>query len=71
MVSKRRVILGAAAATAALILAAKKMHEKGYDRKAVGLLKKYAIKIACEADKLEKNLAADAKKGNRNKKRKK
>lgn len=57
MVSKRtKIIVGAAAAAAALgalIYAAKKMHEKGYDKKAVKMLKGYAEKIKTEAHKLQ------------------
>jgi len=57
MVSKKtKVIVGMAAAAAALgalIYAAKKMHEKGYDKKAVKTLKSYADRIKQEAQKLQ------------------
>jgi hypothetical protein len=57
MVSKKtKVIVGMAAAAAALgalIYAAKKMHEKGYDKKAVKTLKSYADRIKTEAQKLQ------------------
>jgi len=58
MVSKRtKVIIGIAAAAAAIagaIYAAKKMHEKGYDKKAVKFLHDQAAKIKKEAVALEK-----------------
>jgi hypothetical protein len=57
MVSKRtKIIVGVAAAAAALgalIYAAKKMHEKGYDKKAIKTLKSYADRIKKEASKLQ------------------
>ena len=62
MVSKRtRIIAGAATAAAALglmIKVAKTMHKKGYDRKAIVLLKKAASKIKSEAVKMEKKSRA-------------
>ncbi|GEM_PF-2157227 len=58
MVSKRtKAIVGAAAAAAAiagLIYGAKKLHEKGYDKKAVKALKDYSKKLKAEAIKLER-----------------
>ena len=58
MVSKKtKVIVGVAAAAAAIaaaIYAAKKMHEKGYDKKAVKFLKDSADKIKKEALNLQK-----------------
>jgi hypothetical protein len=71
MVSKRtKIIVGAAAAAAALgalIYAAKKMHEKGYDKKAVKTLKSYADRIKKEANKLQ-NKPVPKKKSARKKK---
>jgi hypothetical protein len=58
MVSKKtKIIVGVAAAAAAIgaaIYAAKKMHEKGYDKKAVRFLHDSAAKIKKEAMALEK-----------------
>jgi len=58
MVSKRtKIVVGVAAAAAAIgaaIYAAKKLHEKGYDKKAVKFLKDSAAKIKKEALNLEK-----------------
>jgi hypothetical protein len=65
MVSKRtKVIVGVAAAAAAIgaaIYAAKKMHEKGYDKKAVKFLKDSAAKIKKEAFNLEKKASSKKK----------
>ena len=44
----------AAAGVAALIMAAKRMHEKGYDKKAVKMLRDYAARLRAEAARLEK-----------------
>jgi len=58
MVNKRtKIVVGVAAAAAAIgaaIYAAKKMHEKGYDKKAVKFLKDSANKIKKEAMNLQK-----------------
>jgi hypothetical protein len=58
MVSKRtKIIIGVAAAAAAIaaaVIAAKKMHEKGYDKKAVKFLHDSAAKLKKEAIALEK-----------------
>ncbi len=58
MVSKKtKTIIGIAAAAAAIagaIYAAKKIHEKGYDKKAVKFLHDSAAKIKKEAVALEK-----------------
>jgi len=60
---KTKILIGAAAAgIAAAIVVAKKLHEKGYDKKAVSLLKTYADKIKKEAANLEKRARASAKK---------
>jgi hypothetical protein len=77
MVSKKtKVIVGVAAAAAAIgaaIYAAKKMHEKGYDKKAVKFLKDGAAKMKKEALALEKAAVKEfkaASKGTAKKKRK-
>jgi hypothetical protein len=71
MVSRRtKVVVGVAAAAAAIgaaIYAAKKMHEKGYDKKAVKFLKDSAAKIKKEAINLEKK-ASPKKKAKKKKK---
>ena len=58
MVSKKtKTVIGiaaAAAAIAAAVVLAKKMHEKGYDKKAVKFLKDSANKIKKEAMNLQK-----------------
>ncbi|MBN2053050.1 hypothetical protein JW756_06100 [Candidatus Woesearchaeota archaeon] len=62
---KTKVIVGVAAAAAAIagaIYAAKKMHEKGYDKKAVKFLKDQAAKIKKEAVALEKKALKKKKK---------
>lgn len=60
MVSKKtKVIVGVAAAAAAIagaIYAAKKMHEKGYDKKAVKMLHNWSAKIKKEAVNLERKV---------------
>jgi hypothetical protein len=65
MVSKRtKVIVGVAAAAAAIagaIYAAKKMHEKGYDKKAVKFLHDNAAKLKKEAITLEKKVVKKVK----------
>jgi hypothetical protein len=66
MVSKKtKVIVGVAAAAAAIagaIYAAKKMHEKGYDKKAIKFLHDHAAKLKKEAIKLEKKVVKKGKK---------
>jgi hypothetical protein len=58
MVSKKtKVIVGVAAAAAAIataVVVAKKLHQKGYDKKAVKMLKDYSAKLKKEAVTLEK-----------------
>lgn len=58
MVSRRtKIIIGVAAAAAAIataVIVAKKMHEKGYDKKAVKFLHDSAAKLKKEAIALEK-----------------
>lgn len=54
---KTKVIIGVAAAAAAIaaaVYAAKEMHRKGYDKKAVKFLHDSAAKIKKEAVKLQK-----------------
>jgi len=66
MVSKRtKVIIGVAAAAAAIagaVYAAKKMHEKGYDKKAVKMLHGWSAKLKKEAINLEKKVKNSQKK---------
>ena len=61
---KTKVIVGAAAAAAALagiIYGAKKLHEKGYDKMAVKRLRDYSKKLRAEAARLEKKLSSTKK----------
>ena len=61
---KTKVIVGVAAAAAAIagaIYAAKKMHEKGYDKKAIKFLHDNAAKMKKEALNLEKKVVKKTK----------
>ncbi|MFH0870757.1 MAG: hypothetical protein V1866_06915 [archaeon] len=66
MVSKKTsVIVGVAAAAAAIagaIYAAKKMHEKGYDKKAVKMLQGWSARLKKEAVSLKKKVKKPKKK---------
>jgi len=62
---KQKVVVGVAAGAAAvagLVAVARKMHQKGYERKALNLLKSSAKKIDKEARAFEKKIRSAVKK---------
>lgn len=71
MSKKTRIIIGAAAAAAAIgaaVLAAREIHKRGYDKKAVKMLHTWSAKLKKEAVVLEKKAVKEYKKAKKKKK---
>ncbi len=73
MAKKAKIIIGAAAAAAAIgaaIVAAREIKKRGYDKKAVKLLKQWSVKLKKEASSLEKKAVKEYNKVKKSKKKK-
>jgi len=74
MGKKAKIIIGVAAAAAAIgaaVVAAKEIHKRGYDKKAVKLLNSWSAKLKKEAAAIQKRAVNEYKKVGKAKKKKK